>query len=652
MKTFDTKVTLSTIKNDINKSDSAIREAVANAIDAKSKNIYIYLYEEVDHDSLMKMKYFSLDIADDGEGIPSNEEDFEKVFCQYKVSTKKEKSNYGRRGKGRYTYLTLVNNSDNVSIFAIGKEQKFRISFECRDGKNIKIIHNRFEEEIKTPLSCSYSTLIQFKDLDTNKFNVEKKNKDEYLDDIKNEIITYFADRIASESVNIFVNNELLKIRDFLEQDIISHKIKIEEHEDEILFDVDFYIWNEKVKLKADRQKHILFLDSSNMLKGIAPSGKHKLAFGGSLRNHSVIVKSNYFNEKDFIEENGYHEHLLTDHIIKNLRQQIAIKLEYILLEIYRKNLDTVSREYLRFLNLSQDEITHTVYQTLMLPFIEKFGNKKITDEIKSIIAKLVATLASESPDSFIRNMETILNLSKEESQKVQYIQENYGVIKAITEKEKLIKRMDFLNRFDLLVNGNDRGAVKERTQLQQVIDKNLWLIDEKFEDITLSDIYSDQSLRTILEQDGMYQYDSEKLYEISLEHNIQKIPDIYIPIKKENMIYIIEIKKPKVNITKKIIDEVMEKYVKTLKSINKDYAHDNHRKIFGIAISDSKTESVYPVGDIESFGIRIEPKTWSELIEATRERYMKQIEDLDKRVKSSQWEDLEEFILSHGGRV
>jgi len=38
MATHNTKVTFNTIKSDINKSDSALREAVANAIDANSKN--------------------------------------------------------------------------------------------------------------------------------------------------------------------------------------------------------------------------------------------------------------------------------------------------------------------------------------------------------------------------------------------------------------------------------------------------------------------------------------------------------------------------------------------------------------------------------------------------------------------------------------
>ena len=77
MGTFDTKVTFKTIKNDIRKSDSAIREAVANAIKKKKKNIYIYVYIEQDKGSLGLMhEYFCLDIADDGDGIPSDPIEF------------------------------------------------------------------------------------------------------------------------------------------------------------------------------------------------------------------------------------------------------------------------------------------------------------------------------------------------------------------------------------------------------------------------------------------------------------------------------------------------------------------------------------------------------------------------------------------------
>jgi DNA topoisomerase VI subunit B len=94
-KTHSTKVTFDTLKNDIKKSDSAIREAIANSIDANSKNIYLNLYTEKTINGI-EIEYFCLDIADDGEGIPVEEQEFEKAFCQYKVSQKKGKLNYGR----------------------------------------------------------------------------------------------------------------------------------------------------------------------------------------------------------------------------------------------------------------------------------------------------------------------------------------------------------------------------------------------------------------------------------------------------------------------------------------------------------------------------------------------------------------------------
>jgi len=643
-----TKVTLKTIKSDISKSDSAIREAIANAIDANSKNIYLNVYKESSQGTII-VDYFSLDIADDGDGIPTTKDEFEEVFCQYKVSTKKEKSNYGKRGKGRYTYLTLTNNPEDVKIYTITSHKEyFKINFDCSNNQNIQINCDKIEDKISTPIEKTYITLIQFKNLDTSKFNIkDSKNIDEVIIDIKNEIITFFADRIASESVNIYINDELLKINDYLEQEIITKVIE----ENKINFNVDFYIWNKKIKLKSDRQKHILYFDNNNKFKGISPSGKYKLAFNGNSQDHSIVVKSNYFNDKDFNEHNDTHNNLFTDDVIKHLKTKITLELENILLEIYKKNIDKVSDEYLQFLKLSQDEITDKVYNTLLLPFVAKFGTKKVSKEIKSVIVNLINILASEAPDSYISNLKTILSLTDEESSKIEYIEENYGIIKAITEKEKIIKRIDFLNTFDTLVNGKDKKDIQERTQLHQVVEKNLWLIDEKFEDIKISDIMSDQSLKTILEKDNFFQFDSEELKEIALEHNINKIPDIYIPIEKDNIIYIIELKKPNVKISRSILDEVEDKYVKTINELNRQNSL-NPKKIIAYAISDSKTDNARSRGNINNDDVYIEPKCWSELIEVTRNRYNSKIDDLDNKLKSSQWKDIDDFILSYGGKI
>jgi len=648
MAIHNTKVTFKTIKNDIKNSDSAIREAVANAIDANSKNVYLYIYKEHDKGSLISMEYFCLDIADDGEGIPTTQQEFEDVFCQYKVSTKKEKTNYGRKGKGRYTYLTLTSSPDNIAIYTKQNRKTYKINFECKDNENIKIYNEEFKQTINTKIKQKYTILIQFKNISKEQFNIQENDLENYIDDIKNELISFFADRIASKSIKVYINDNLLKINDYLEKPIITKDIKVEAEDLALDFKVDFYIWNEKVKLKSDRQKHILFFDDNNSLKGIAPSGKNKLAFSTFKQNHSIIVKSKYLNDINFIENSDDYLNILTDKIIKELRESIALHLEHILFAIYKDNIDKVSDEYIKFLKLSQNEITTKAYHAIMLPFIEKFGNKTLHNDIKSIIVKLIDTLIKEAPESYINNIKTILKLSDNESEKLRYIEENYGIIRAISEKEKYIKRIDFLQIFSELVNGKKRSAVKERSELHHVVDKNLWMFGEDFEDIDYKHIASDVSLKTILEDEKFYQFDSEKLAEIINEHNLKKVPDIYIPIEKNNIYYIIELKKPNVSISSNIISEVFKKYVKTLKEINNKYNTQNKKKIYGIAISNKKNQDVYSMGNLENEGITIIPKTWDELILETKERYNQKIDILEQKIKHSKWKDLENFVLEH----
>ena len=107
--------------------------------------------------------------------------------------------------------------------------------------------------------------MIQFKDLSREQLNIHEENIENYIDEIKNEIISFFADRIASKSINIYVNNDLIKIEQYTEKVIKDHKVTVENEDLSYTFIVDFYIWNVKVKLKSDRQKHVLFFDDKNI---------------------------------------------------------------------------------------------------------------------------------------------------------------------------------------------------------------------------------------------------------------------------------------------------------------------------------------------------------------------------------------------------
>ena len=95
-------------------------------------------------------------------------------------------------------------------------------------------------------------------------------------------------------------------------------------------------------------------------------------------------------------------------------------------------------------------------------------------------------------------------------------------------------------------------------------------------------------------------------------------------------------------------MNDIMKKYVTTLNQINKKYDNKKQKKIYAIAISDTKNENVFTLGNFESDGITVVPKTWIDLIDNTRERYKNKIDTLDSKIKKSHWTNLEDFVLSH----
>jgi len=183
MRQFETKVTLKTILKDT-KSDSAIKEAVANAIDANSKNIYIEVYEKTISNDIMDTICICLDIADDGDGIVTKERKFEDAFCQYNVSIKNEKVKYGKKGKGRYSYLSLVKNHKNLNIYT-KNTQVFKIAFSCKSNENITLKLENYNKKIDTQIKQNYTTLVQFYDLNEEKFNIKKEIKRKFQKRLK-----------------------------------------------------------------------------------------------------------------------------------------------------------------------------------------------------------------------------------------------------------------------------------------------------------------------------------------------------------------------------------------------------------------------------------------------------------------------------------
>lgn len=60
------------------------------------------------------------------------------------------------------------------------------------------------------------------------------------------------------------------------------------------------------------------------------------------------------------------------------------------------------------------------------------------------------------------------------------------------------------------------------------------------------------------------------------------------------------------------------------------------------------KNKNIYTIGNINSDGFTIIPKSWDEIITNARLRCNEKIDILNHKIKTSKWKDLESFVLDH----
>ncbi|EOH9402338.1 hypothetical protein ACMEER_001515, partial [Campylobacter jejuni] len=149
-------------------------------------------------------KTYFLCINDDGCGFPSNDEEFGMVLSEFMVSNK-TKARYGKKGKGRYAFALATNSpfDDGAVIYTKRNNEITKISFKTDVNGNIEFNCSESNEKFENNITTS----VIIKDLNFKHFHFDNiKNDDikEQLTVIKSDIIAYFADIIASNSVNIY----------------------------------------------------------------------------------------------------------------------------------------------------------------------------------------------------------------------------------------------------------------------------------------------------------------------------------------------------------------------------------------------------------------------------------------------------------------
>jgi len=645
---YKTGINKNTIKNLLKHSEPIV-EVVYNSVDASATKIDIEITVN-DNISSDLFGSFNLLVADNGCGIPVEDEEFRKSFTTYQDSPKKDKVGmYGKRGSGRYKYLKLVDNKlSNLKIYTKHNEDIYHIKYLIEDDTIGFSVEKTIKEEVKKLFYDDINTIVLFEDIDKSIFefigNSELSDNDLELliSNIKELVTIHIADALISKKVNVKVNNSLIDVNTYIFQ-----KKEEEFHIENIKFDINYIVWNEKLKLK--KSKHILYFDDKSSYLFTTPSGSHKDTFGDITYAHTVFVHSQYFKSLD--------EMIYTQNVTRTSDKQLN-ELQYHIIKIFRtiqmtiwnNNTHKVSKSYQNIVsNIENEKIVDDVYHAMTMPFIY---NQKLNpnEKLKGIIGRLIKVLVQVSPNSYLDNMEYIADLKNDENEIFDYVRSNLDIIDIVMQKEKYLRYLDTLNHFDNMVNGSGKKNTKERTELQKVIERNLWIIDESYEDLLPDSFAGDKALKTIFKDFGMQIYNDPDIIniisKITKKEELDKVPDLFIPITKndEKIIYIIELKKPTVKINSTIIMEIQEKYLKIIdklsKSLNENY------KIIAYAISSEKTGFVSSSwGDLDKDNHTIKVRLWKELITDAKNRYNNKLETINLELKNSKWTNVEDLM-------
>jgi hypothetical protein len=648
MAIYKTGINKNTIRNPLKHSEPIV-EVVYNSVDGKATKIDIKI-DVNNNESSDLFGSFNISIFDNGTGISTKDEDFKKSFATYQDSPKKDKIGmYGKRGQGRFKYLKLVNNKlSNLKIYTKNKTDIYQIKYIMEDdtiGFDVDKTTNRAIEDL---FYDDIKTIVIFEDIDKNIFefitnsDFTENDLDSLISNIKELVTIHIADALISKKVSVKINDELLNVENY----IFQKKDEIFKIENE-KFNIKYIVWNEKLKLK--KSKHILYFDDKSSYLFTSPSGSNKDSFGDISYGHTILVYSKFFKTLD---EMIYTQYVTktSNKLLNELQYHIINVFRKIQLSIWNKNTYKVSKTYQNIISdIENEKVVDDVYHAMTMPFI--YNNKLNPNEkLKGIIGRLIKVLVQVSPTSYADNMEYIADLKNTDNEIFDYVRSNLDIIDIVMKKEKYLTYLDTLEHFDNMVNGTGKAKTKERTELQKVIEKNLWIINEEYEDLLPDSFAGDKSLKTIFKDLGMSIYNDpdiiNSISKITNKKDLNKVPDLFIPItnKKEKIIYIIELKKPTVPININIIMEVREKYLRTINKLSKNYNSDY--KIKAYAISSEKTGDVpSSIGNLDKDKQTIEVRLWKDIIENAKQRYNLKLESIDLEIKNSKWNSVEDLI-------
>lgn len=533
------------------KPEEAIAEYVWNGYDATATSVSIRILQN----SIYGVEKIS--IADNGYGIPYGQLNtkFKPFFESNKIIIRNSESNsssyHGKNGVGRLTFFTFAGKALWETVYEEeGKKYKYSIQIE-RDGLNDYTATEPKEVESNIELG----TEVIFSQINE-EFQVGA------MKHFLNIEFCWFLELMRKNNFKLLINDEPIDYSEILEErDVRDYKYN------NLQFNVIFCRWSQK--LNGEYSKYY-YLDSSN---------KEKFKENTTLNNkgdnfyHSVYVTSTLFDDFDFTVVAGQ----MRLKIAGSNREDEAFK--YIKREIdnliREKRTPFIKKYAKKFLKMVEekeaypdfdenspvdnfkkeclDELISTVYY--VEPKILSGLNKT---QLKTIIRMFALIMESGEKDSFVKIIDSVVNMSKDERVELAEALE-YTTMSNISRTIIMLKdRAQAVADLKELVFNKDLGA-GEINAIQPFIEKHYWLFGEQYHLVTAEEPDFEEALRRyiyILDGDTYTKKDI-----IINDPDKRKQMDIFAVRQMKNgdvkSSIIVELKHPKVTLGYKELEQV-----------------------------------------------------------------------------------------------
>lgn len=624
---------------------AALKELINNSIQANATHVSINLISsKCSEDSLSFHPIEVIEVVDDGYGVPINlfEENIMKIATDNKE---------GGMGIGRFGALQIGN---KMTIETIGydktknKNTRTSISFCASDlnQKNLsEHVFNVVSEEIETPTNTYYQVRIE--NLYSNDVEPSKKNKlsEEFasIDSFKQALFESYPFEIFEGKIKFIVNDEELSRSQFcIGMPIIKNEVFTDAKGNDHIVNLHFY----NVNLKNKEISIFFQVDNAGLMTSIAKYQYTSPWHTSDAGAWYIMVDS------DIITRD-----MMSNFELADLGEQDAKGLQ----ELIKNTIDVFFKEknvkYTSFIEkLTKDKsypydsinpserpslevnvFNHTAY-LLELEQGLIAGNNSARRTIYPMVKKVIE---DGNTEFLVSNVIQLSDEKREQFCKLLYSTDLDDVIEFSSSVARHTQFLDFLNE---ICYGDISKWLKERKQLHKIVERELWIFGEEYNDSTR--LWSDKSLEHNLEQLHKECFSYEPTEQ---EENLIKeaqaldndITDLFFYNKKRlgngrEEVLIVELKAPSCAIANKEIEQIERYRDRILDSagfpknktcykivlISSKLSKGAERKLKGARSHNEDTEPfLYSDYNEDGADIKLYIMNWAELINENRKR-------------------------------